>query len=96
MGDANGVGSRFRATIYHIGSGSPENDSRPLPPDSTKKYLAGCLAIDGAQFTDGHGFCADQNFSVYPVISVASVIRHPLRGSCMVTSVVKALTERKS
>jgi hypothetical protein len=42
-GGRNGVGSRFRATIYHMGSGSPENDSRPLPPDSTKKYLAGCL-----------------------------------------------------
>ncbi len=35
----NGVGSRFRATIYHMGSGSAENDSRPLPHDSTKKYL---------------------------------------------------------
>jgi hypothetical protein len=44
-GGRNGVGSRFRPTIYHMGSGSPENDSRPLPPDSTKKYMAGCLAL---------------------------------------------------
>ncbi len=29
----NGVGSRFRPTIYHMGSGAPENDSRPLSPD---------------------------------------------------------------
>ncbi len=28
-GGRNGVGSRFRPTIYHMGSGSPENDSRP-------------------------------------------------------------------
>jgi hypothetical protein len=27
----NGVGSRFRATINHMESGLPENDSRPLP-----------------------------------------------------------------
>jgi hypothetical protein len=40
---ANGVGSRFRPTIYHMGSGSPENDPRSLPPDFAKKYLAGCL-----------------------------------------------------
>ncbi len=39
----NGVGSRFRATIHHMESGFSENDSRPLSPDSTKKYLAGCL-----------------------------------------------------
>ena len=26
-GGRNGVGSRFRRTIYHMGSGLPENDS---------------------------------------------------------------------
>jgi neutral ceramidase len=30
MGSGNGVGSRFRATINHMESGLPENDSRPL------------------------------------------------------------------
>ncbi len=33
----------FRSTIHHMESGFSENDSRPLSPDSTKKYLAGCL-----------------------------------------------------
>ncbi len=45
MGGRNGVGSRFRPTIYHMQSGFSENDSRPLSPDSTKKYLAGCLIV---------------------------------------------------
>ncbi len=39
MSEAEGVGSRFRPTIYHMESGSPENDSRrpfPLiPPRNT-------------------------------------------------------------
>jgi hypothetical protein len=39
----NGVGSRFRPTVNHVENALPENDSRPLPRDSTKKYLAGCL-----------------------------------------------------
>jgi hypothetical protein len=36
----NGVGSRFRATINHMASGLPENDSRPLPRDVRRS--AGC------------------------------------------------------
>jgi hypothetical protein len=35
--------SRFRATTNHMENAWPENDSRPLPPDSTKKYVAECL-----------------------------------------------------
>ncbi len=27
-----------------MGSGLPENDSRPLSPDSINEYLAGCFA----------------------------------------------------
>ncbi len=32
-----------------MGSGSPENDSRPLSLDSTKKFLAGCLRTAAAR-----------------------------------------------
>jgi hypothetical protein len=35
----NGVGSRFRATINHMESGLPENDSRPLPRNPTLIHL---------------------------------------------------------
>ena len=33
----NGVGSRFRASINHMESGLPENDSRPLAAMPTGK-----------------------------------------------------------
>jgi hypothetical protein len=33
--DANGVGSRFRATTNHMEDALPENDSRPLPQNAT-------------------------------------------------------------
>jgi hypothetical protein len=38
-----GVGSRFRATIYHREAAHPKTTPDPFPPDSTKKYLAGRL-----------------------------------------------------
>jgi hypothetical protein len=41
--EANGVGSRFRATIYHMASRLPENDSRPLPPIPPRNTWPGCL-----------------------------------------------------
>ena len=36
----NGVGSRFRATMNHMESGLPENDSRPLPRNVTRIHLS--------------------------------------------------------
>ena len=77
MGGRNGVGSRFRPTIYHMGSGSPENDSRPLPPDSTKKYMAGCL------------FELDNPFVV---VTVSSLTDAPIATSerLLVTTVARA------
>jgi hypothetical protein len=36
---ANGVGSRFRATTNHMEDALPENDSRPLPQNTTVIHL---------------------------------------------------------
>ncbi len=45
---ATGLGTcELRSRIGTVSeSRIPENDSRPLPPDFTKKYLAGCLHED--------------------------------------------------
>jgi hypothetical protein len=37
--NANGVGSRFRATTNHMEDALPENDSRPLPQNATVIHL---------------------------------------------------------
>jgi hypothetical protein len=39
MGNANGVGSRFRATTRHTEDAFSENDSRPLPQNTTLIHL---------------------------------------------------------
>ena len=38
--NANGVGSRFRATIRYLENLLPENDSRPLPRNATRIHLS--------------------------------------------------------
>jgi hypothetical protein len=47
--NANGVGSRFRVTTFPMEDSSPENDSRPLPPNATVIHLPTLLVAQIAQ-----------------------------------------------